>query len=59
MNYEYETVTNASYTDEIVLKEDQNLYIQTESSIENLPSERIEVQIEGSLFKIKCYPIRR
>jgi hypothetical protein len=55
----YEKISNVNYTDQITLTGGQSLYIQTESSMENLPSERIEVQIEGRLFKIKCYPIRR
>ena len=47
----YEAVANANYTDQITLTRDQTLYIQTESSIKNLPSERIQVQTEGWLLK--------
>lgn len=43
----YDTVANATYIAQIALTRDQELYIQTESFTENLPSERIEVQIEG------------
>ena len=48
----YEAVANANYTDQITLIRDQTLYIQTESSIKNLPSERIQVQTEGRLLKM-------
>ena len=43
----YDTVDNAAYIAQIALTDDQELYIQTESSMENLPSEKTEVQIEG------------
>ena len=43
----YDTVANAAYIAQIALTDNQELYIQNESSMENLPSERIEVQIEG------------
>ena len=49
MNYERAITSN--YTDQIILTRDQNLYIQTESSMRYLPSERIQVTIEGRLFK--------
>ena len=59
LNKNYEAIVNASYTDQIALTVDQKLYIQAESSMEYLPSERIQVQIGGKLFKIKYHLIRR
>ena len=54
-----ETNVGASYMDQIALIGGKKLYIQAESSVEYLPSERTPVKTEGRSFVAKQYLIEK